>query len=97
MFQLKREVRSRHCCQLGSIASNWLFATRTGIQVKLDVGIFLSLGAVVVRPALDNLHILELEAGAGRLRDEQNAECNRGRDGERGRGEEAEGGLHSHQ
>ena len=61
------------------------------------MGVFLSLGAVVVRPALDDLHVLKLEAGAGRLGDEQDAECDGGRDGECGRGEEAEGRLHSHQ
>lgn len=69
---------------------------RTSIQVELDVGIFLSLCAVVVRPALDDLHVLELEAGAGRLGDEQHAECDGRCHGEGGRGEEAEGGLHSH-
>ena len=46
---------------------------RTGVQVEFDVGIFLSLRAVVVRSSLDHLHVLELEAGAGSLGNEQYA------------------------
>lgn len=57
--------------------------------------ILLPLSRIVVRPSLHDLHILELQAGAGSLRDEQHADCDGGRDGESGRGEEAESGLHA--
>jgi hypothetical protein len=77
------------CIGLGDVA------IRTSVQVELDVGIFLSLCAVVVWSSLDDLHVLELEAGAGRLRDEQDAKCNGCCDSECGRGEEAEDALHS--
>jgi hypothetical protein len=74
-----------------------LLATRTSIQVKLDMGIFFPLSAVVVRSPLHHLDILELEARAGRLRDEQYAESDCSCDCECGRCEEAEDALHAHQ
>lgn len=63
---------------------------RTCVQIELDVRVLLSLCAVVVGPALDDLHVLELEAGARRLRDQQHAQGDGGCDCECGRGEEAE-------
>lgn len=38
------------------------------------MGVFLPFGAVVMRSSLNNLDILELEACAGSLGDEQNAD-----------------------
>jgi hypothetical protein len=67
---------------------------RTSIEVEFDVCILLLLSTVVVRSTLDDLDILELEAGTGRLRDEQDADCNGCCDGECGRGEEAKDALH---
>lgn len=81
-------------CDLGqwcySMGVRMLFATRTGIQVELDMRVFFSLRAVIVRSALDDLHVLELQASTGRLRDEQHAHGDCGRDCERGGCEEAE-------
>lgn len=68
---------------------------RTSIQIELDMRVLLPLSGVVVRPSLHDLHILELEAGTGSLRDKQHADCNGGRDGESGRCEEAEDSLHA--
>lgn len=79
------------------IALGCAVALRTGVKVELDVGIFFSLGAVVVRSSLDDLHVLELKAGAGRLRNEQDAEGNGGCNSECGRREESEDGLHANQ
>jgi hypothetical protein len=61
------------------------------------MGIFLPLCAVVVRSALDDLDILELEACAGRLGDEHNTDGDCCCDCECGGCEEAEDILHAHQ
>jgi hypothetical protein len=98
VFQLKREVKSgrlRLALMIALLRS--VLATRTSIKVELDMGIFLTLGAVVMRSALDNLNILELEARAGRLGDEKDADGDCCCDCECGRCEEAEDALHAHQ
>jgi hypothetical protein len=98
VFQLKREVKSgRLRLALLIVLIRSVLATRTCIKVELDMGIFLALGAVVMRSSLDNLDILELEARAGRLRDEQDADGDCCCDCKCGRCEEAEDALHAHQ
>ena len=70
---------------------------RTGVQVKLDVRIFLLLVAVVVRPPLDDLHVAHLHRGIRALGGHEAAECDYGGDGEGDSCEEAEDILQSHQ
>ena len=70
---------------------------RTRVQVELDMRILLLLVAVVVRPALDHLHVAQLDVGRGRLGGHEAAERNYHGDGEGNRGEEAKDILQSHQ
>lgn len=72
-------------------------ARHTGIQVKLDMRILLPLGRVVVRPALDYLHIAQRYAGRGILGRNKTAQRDDGRDCEGDGGEETEDILHPHQ
>lgn len=78
-------------------AANGRTDGRTSIEIELDMRVFLLLIAVVVRPALDDLHAAQLDVGARRLGGYEAAERNDGCDGEGDRGEEAEDVLQAHQ
>jgi hypothetical protein len=75
----------------------WRSRLRTGVQVELDVCIFLALVAVVVRAALDDLHVAQRYGGRRGLRRDEAAERNHRRDGEGDGRKEAEHILQPHE
>lgn len=69
----------------------------TGVQVELDVCVLLLFVAVVVRSALHDLHVAQLDVCAGRLGGYEAAESDYCGDGKGDGGEEAEDILQAHQ
>lgn len=69
---------------------------RTSIQVELDMRILLPLWRVVMRSALDDLHIPQRYAGRGVLWGYETTECNYSRDCEGDGSEEAKDILETH-